>query len=292
MTKETINREYKDRLFKYIFGNEKHKDLTLSLYNAINGTSYTDANNLQIENLEDVVYLGMRNDLSFLIADSMNLYEQQSTYNPNMPVRMLCYVGKLYSMYFEKHYDLRNKLFGSRMVNIPCPKLICFYNGEREKNEEEILRLSDAFEDKNMKSDIEVTVRMLNINWGNNNKLMKDCKPLADYSNIVSNVRKLVRLGISVEDAIEMALQGLSGDSEVRKLIKENKAGVVDMFLTEYDEQGVMNVIKEEGRAEGREEGESAKGLEVAKKSIEEGLSLDVVNRITGIPIEELKKLK
>ena len=32
--------QYKDRLFSFIFGSEEHKDWTLSLYNAVNGSSY------------------------------------------------------------------------------------------------------------------------------------------------------------------------------------------------------------------------------------------------------------
>jgi hypothetical protein len=243
--------------------------------------------NFQIENLDDVVYVEMRNDLSFIIADSMNIYEQQSTYNPNMPIRLLCYAGKLYSRYIEKH-GLKNKLYGSKKVIIPCPKLVVFYNAEREEEEETILKLSDAFEDKSAKGDIEVTVRVLNINWGNNIKLMENCKPLSDYSKIVSDVRELVKQGFSMEEAIEIALRTLPEDSEVRKLIEENKAGVVDMFLTEYDEQGVKNVYKEEGR----EEGKAEERLTFAKKSLAEGFPLESISRITDIPIEELKKLK
>jgi len=288
MAKETnINREYKDRLFRYIFGNEKHKPLTLSLYNAVNGTSYSDAEKLQIENLDDVVYVEMRNDLSFIIADSMNIYEQQSTYNPNMPIRLLCYAGKLYSKYIEKH-GLKNKLYGSKKVIVPCPKLVVFYNAEKEEEEETILKLSDAFEDKSVKGDIELTVRVLNINWGNNIKLMENCKPLSDYSKIVSDVRELVKQGYSMEEAIEIALRTLPEDSEVRKLIEENKAGVVDMFLTEYDEQGVMEVFREEGI----EIGEESKALKIAKTMLEDGVPLDKISKYTGIHTDELNKLK
>ena len=159
-----------------------------------------------------------------------------------------------------------------------------FYNTEKEEEEEAILKLSDSFEDKSVKGDIEVTVRVLNINWGNNIKLMENCKPLSDYSKIVSDVRELVKQGYSMEEAIEIALRILPEDSEVRKLIEENKAGVVDMFLTEYDEQGVMEVFKQEGREEGKEE--------VAKSMLEDGVSLDKISKYTNIPVEELKKLK
>ena len=88
-------REYKDRLFCYIFGSEAHKEWTLSLYNAVNGSSYTDPSAITIATLTQVVYMGMHNDVAFLIADEINLYEQQSTYNPNMPLRLLQYTGNI-----------------------------------------------------------------------------------------------------------------------------------------------------------------------------------------------------
>ena len=83
------NREYKDRLFKFIFGNPENKEWTLSLYNAINDTSYTNADDIQITTIQDAVYMKMKNDVSFLVNNIMNFYEQQSTFNPNMPMRFL-----------------------------------------------------------------------------------------------------------------------------------------------------------------------------------------------------------
>ena len=294
MEENHVNREHKDRLFKYIFGNADHKEFTLELYNAINGTSYTDTDMLQIENLENVVYMSMVNDLSFLIADSMNLYEQQSTYNPNMPIRMLCYAGRLYSQYFERN-NLKNRLYSSNILKIPCPNLIVFYNGERKKKEETILKLSDAFDNKEAKSDIEVNVRMININYGSSSKILDKCRPLSDYSLFVSYVRQSVKAGLSITESVDRAVKALDEDSNVRKLIEVNKAGVADMFLTEYDEQGVMDVIREdgiaEGRAEGRAEGEYTKAVSIAKAMLEDGIPLEKVSQYSSISVEELKKL-
>ena len=86
-----INRQYKDRLFKFLFGNPEHRDWTLSLYNAVNGTAYENPDDITFTTIENAVYMGMRNDVSLLLADTMDFYEQQSTYNPNMPMRFLVY---------------------------------------------------------------------------------------------------------------------------------------------------------------------------------------------------------
>ena len=121
-----VNREYEDRLFKFIFGHPEHKNWTLSLYNAVNGSSYTDPEEIKITTLKDVIYMSMKNDLSFLIANTMNFYESQSTYNPNMPMRFLIYAGMVYSAYVkddENDIDLYSYL----QQMFPVPKLVCFY---------------------------------------------------------------------------------------------------------------------------------------------------------------------
>ena len=305
MAKKTVNREYKDRLFKFIFGNEKHKDLTLSLYNAINKTSYTSTDDIEITTIENAVYMGMHNDLSFIIADSMNLYEQQSTYNPNMPLRMLVYTGKLYSKFVEAN-NLDNKVYNHKVITIPYPKLIVFYNGDMIQPDKTILKLSDAFKN-GAKGDIEVKVTMLNVNYGRNRRLMQNCRPLSDYSLFTSTVREYKKEGLSSEEAVDKALKVLPDDSEVKSLIQINKAEVAEMFLYEYDEEGVMESLKQEawedgkaegiaqgiaqGKSEGIAQGKSEGIAQVAKTMKQAGYDLDAINKLTGITVEELKKL-
>ncbi len=156
------NREYKDKLFKFIFGNPENKQWTLSLYNAINGTNYTNPDDITFNTMEDVVYLRMKNDISFIISFVMNLWEHQSSYNPNMPLRFFIYAGELYDK-----YTITNKYnkFSDDVQKIPVPKCICFYNGEKDQPESQVLRLSDAYDGE---GDIEVCVTMLNINYEKN----------------------------------------------------------------------------------------------------------------------------
>ena len=101
------DRKYKDRLFRLVFSDKK--DL-LDLYNAVNGTDYDNPEELEVNTLENVLYLSMKNDLSFLIDTELNLYEHQSTYSPNLPVRYLLYVADVYSDY-TKDMKIRAKKF-------------------------------------------------------------------------------------------------------------------------------------------------------------------------------------
>ena len=95
-----VKRKYKDILFRYVF---REKREILQLYNAINQTNYTNADDLVITTMEDVIYIGMKNDLSFIIMNEMNLYEHQSTLNENMPLRGFLYFARLYESYIETH---------------------------------------------------------------------------------------------------------------------------------------------------------------------------------------------
>ena len=72
-------RDYRDKLFTFIFGSEENREWTLSLYNAVNGTAYTDPQQITIATIEQVLYMGMHNDVSFFIGNELHLYEQQST---------------------------------------------------------------------------------------------------------------------------------------------------------------------------------------------------------------------
>ena len=249
--RDLVSREHKDRLFCFLFGNEKNKKYTLSLYNAINGSSYEDPDIIEINTLESVVYLGMHNDVSFLICDEMNLYEQQSSYCPNMPIRMLQYAALLY----EKHMK-RNGMskYSSSLLKLPVPRLVVFYNGKRDRPAEEILRLTDAFGQPD-KSDIEVTVRMINVNAGHNRDIIDKCRPLFEYAWLIAEMRRREGQMLTLEEIINEILKKMPDDFEIKSLLMENKAEVIGMLLSEYSEADEMERLKNSYRKEGLEEG-------------------------------------
>ena len=276
-TDTTVNREYKDRLFKFIFGNPDKKEWTLSLYNAMNGSNYTDPNDISLNTIEDAVYMGMKNDVSFLISDTFNLYEHQSSFNPNMPMRFLIYAGMLYDKYTESSEDYHK--YRSKQQKAPTPKCVCFYNGTKETGDRVILSLSDSFH-SGVTADIEVRVTMVNINFGHNAELLDSCKPLGDYSFFVDRVRaNKVTLG-SLEKSIDAAITMLPDSSLIKPFLMANRAEVKSMFITEYDEERAFAQQRaeaiaegrEEGRVEGRVEGRAEGGLLMLVKLVRNGL--------------------
>ena len=139
-----INTKGKDRLFSFLFGHADNRRWTLELYNAVNGSEYDDPDEIEINTMSDTIYMGMKNDLSFIIRAEMSIWAHQSTYNPNMPLRELMYVGRIYDKYVRQR---RANIYGRKLIRLPAPKIVVFYNGLTEAGDEVILNLSDAFFD-------------------------------------------------------------------------------------------------------------------------------------------------
>ena len=232
----------------------------------------------------------MRNDVSFLIANQMNLYEQQSTYNPNMPIRFLIYAGMIYADYIENSDDFNP--YSTRQQKAPTPKCICFYNGHPYQEDRTILNLQDAFEGD---SDIDVRVTMLNINYGQNKQLMDACKPLREYAWFIDRILTEREKGLEMEDAIDIALNEMTEDFVIRPFLLSNRAEVKLMCITEYNEAKTLALFRAEeraeGRAEGRKEGRAEGHIDVALKLLKEHLPLSLIAGACNLSEEQVRQL-
>lgn len=225
-----INRNYKDRLFRFIFNDPK--DL-LSLYNAINATDYSNPDDISINTIGDYIYMSMKNDVSFLIHDILNLYEHQSTWAPNMPYRELIYLVDLLKGYVEmNHLDI----YGSRQLYLPTPFAIVFYNGKDDIPERSYLYLSDSFVNKKELSSLEFKTLVLNINHGKNKDLMGKCRRLRDYSFFVAKVRELAAGVGDLKESINQAIDICIQENVLSDILSKHRAEVTTMLLSEYDE--------------------------------------------------------
>lgn len=270
-TKEGIgaNTKYKDTVFRKLFG--ENKENALSLYNAINKTSYTDTELLEYTTLEDVIYMKYKNDLSFLIDKTLSLYEHQSTYNPNMPLRGLLYYADLY----RKILDKTERLYGKTLLKIPRPQYIVFYNGSENDLSEDrrILRLSDAFYEETDIGEYEWTATMININCKHNEEIMKSCKILYEYSEFVGKIKKY-RNTMELKIAIDMAIEECIKEDKLKEFLEKHRREVCNMCLTEFDEKRYEDVVREEGIQEGIQKGiltEIFSSVEEGDYSIERG---------------------
>lgn len=238
-----VNRIYKDRLYKMIFND---KSELLKLYNAINGTNYEDPEMLTITTLDNAIYMTMKNDLSFIIDMRLALYEQQSTVNPNLPLRFLMYITDIYSSYTRNM-----NLYGSSKVQIPQPSFVIFYNGAAAQPDRTEFLLSSLFIPVTDESALELKAIMLNINKGNNQELMEACHTLRDYSEYVARIRNY-SVEMPLADAVEKAITECIQENILRDFLLKNRAEAKAMSIYEYDEEKTMRMFRDEGYEEGK----------------------------------------
>ena len=277
-----VAKDYKDRLFRMIF-NDREK--LLELYNAMNGSDYKDASELQVVTLENAIYLSMKNDVAYVLHDKLFLYEQRSTKNANMPLRCLFYASDTYSVLVKD-----KNIYGTKMLPLPSPTFVVFYNGKQKMDEESELRLSDAFVKKQENPNLEVIVKVKNINMGNSRELFEKCRPMRDYMIFVDKVRRYSQEQ-TLEDAVEQTIRECMEEDVMADFLKRNRAEVVKMCLYEYDEEKQREFDREEGREEGREE-ERQNTLREKARADEEKLRADEAFRKIAMLEKQLAELK
>jgi len=256
-------KQAKDILFRLIFGN--NRQALLELYNALSGTHYTDAEELQIVTLENALYIEMKNDLAFILSGSINLYEHQATMNPNMPVRFLIYLAEEYQNYIE---NSKRSVYGNSVIELPTPQCIVFYNGIDEMDDEAIIRLSDSFIVKTVDPAVEVIVRIININYGHNEDLMKGCDMLHQYSQFVEITRQYSKTIANQTDAMNRAIDYCIDQGILADILKKNRGEVLGSILYEFDAKKYERTLREEGYEAGLQE--SRRELQESRRELQE----------------------
>ena len=261
----SANRLYKDRLNKMIFND---KSELLKLYNAINGTHYDDPAMLTITTLDNAIYMTMENDLSFIIDMRLALYEQQSTVNPNLPLRFLMYITDIYSAYTK---DMN--IYGSKKGQIPLPSFVIFYNGVKSQPDRTEFLLSELFHPTTDQPALELKAVMLNINKGHNQELMNACHTLRDYSEYVARIRTY-SAEMPLTDAVEKAITECIHENILRDFLLKNRAEAKAMSIYEYDEEKTLRMFREEGYEDGERNGKIQATIEMC---LEFNLSSDAI---------------
>lgn len=286
------NREFKSTMFCMIFRDRKE---LLELYNAVNHSDYTDPAALQIVTLENAIYMNMKNDLAFLIDMHLNLYEHQSTFNPNMPLRDLFYVAREYQKLVSD-----SSIYASTLVKIPAPRFIVFYNGRDVRPGKEVFRLSDSYYTKEENPELELKVTALNINAGNNGELLAGCKTLKEYMQYVDCVRRYAAMpGIKLEEAVAEAVRECVDKGILADFLRKNKAEAISVSIFEYNEAEEKEKLRraeyaggyEAGIAEGIEKGNELKLISLVYKKLQKGEGPDVIAEMLEEDLERIEKI-
>ena len=292
----TVNRTFKSTVFIMVFEDKRN---LLELYNAMTGKHYTDPEQLEINTLENAVYMSMKNDLSFLIDGRLSLYEHQSTYNPNLPLRFLIYISQLYA-----GMTRNENLYGTKTVRIPPPEFIIFYNGEKDMPEETLLKLSDMYGVKVEDPKLELKATMLNISGSNNSRLKEACRTLKDYAVYTDKIR-LYSKEQPLAEAVERAIDECIAEDVLKDFLTKHRAEAKAMSIFEYDQEKHIRQEREEaweeGRASGLQEGRAsglkdgqASGLKLAEmifRLFREGKTIEEISADCNLPAEQIREL-
>ena len=279
------NRQYKDTVFRMLFS---EKENLLSLYNAVTGNAYQNADDLKIVTLENAIYMGMKNDLAFMLETNIYLYEHQSTLNSNIPLRDLIYIGIEYQQYVDD-----KSLYSSRLQKIPAPKFMVFYNGTDAVDDRVELRLSNAYEHLAGEPDLELKVLMLNVNEGHNKELMEQCQTLKEYAIYVARVRKYTS-EMNLNDAVARAIDECIKEGILVEFLRKNRSEVKMVSILEYDKEWEEKKLRkaeyEAGKSDGIEIGRDKAIAEIICNMIKSGFTIEKIIEVTGKPVSEIEQ--
>ena len=278
------NRNYKDTVFRMLFSDRKN---LLSLYNAVNQSNYKNPEDLEIVTLENAIYMGIKNDLAFIMDTNLYLYEHQSTYNPNMPLRDLFYICSEYQKLVDK-----KSLFSSTLQKIPAPNFIEFYNGSTVISDCTELRLSSAFECLTGEPKLELIVTVLNVNEGHNADLMQHCSMLKEYAQYVARVRHYAS-DMPLNQAVKRAVDECIREGILAEFLARNRNEVISMSIFEYDKELEEKKLRKAEYEYGFAEGEKHAAIESAKRMLKtNNFSLEEIAAFSGVSLDDIKILK
>lgn len=245
-----VNKQYKDATIKLFLTSEKGR--LIRLVNSVWGTNYSEDTDIEENTLDTPVFMAVHNDISFCCDHDLHLIliEHQSTLNENMPLRMLMYLGRVY----EKIVSERN-VYATKRIKLPVPHFLVLYSGEATAPEVQTMNLRDAFEgeDFGFPGDIELRVKMLNINYDENQmpSILKSNPELKAYVSFIKTVRNYMKQDMNLEEAVKKTIFAFSGDPVMGPFLDQNASEVLNMLMAEWDTVQYGQVQKEEGKKEG-----------------------------------------
>lgn len=263
------NREVKSDVFSMLM---EDKQNALQVYNGLNGSNYKDPELIEMTTLKKGISLSIRNDASYIVDMNLNIYEHQSTYSPNMPLRSLIYLVNVIKPLIKNR-----DLYGRKLIYVPTPHFVAFYNGQEKRPAVEVLKLSTAFEKKTENPELELSCTVYNINPGYNDELLEKCSVLREYTQFIERIRYSEKLESEtpIEDAIKWCIkEDILKDFLSRRKEEVLKAMDIDMTF-ERREELIRRDEREDGRAEGRAEARESDARKIAAKlgmSYEEAL--------------------
>jgi hypothetical protein len=262
---------------------------------------------VEIATLSDVLFTERQNDVAFIVGGRIVIFiEHQSSLNENMPLRLLIYAARVYEKIINN-----DDIYKKKLIKLPKPDFIVLYNGVEPFEDEKTLRLSDAFmeapgelAEAGLGGSLELTVRVVNINEGRNEDIVRKCETLNGYVIFIGKIRSYLKADMNLTEAVTAAVKDCIRENILADFLKSNSSEVINMLTMEFDIDRArvvwMQEAKEEGFEEGRQEGHQV-GLQVGhqegrQEGLQEGQQEDM-QIVTALiarrdPIEIAKTLR
>ena len=246
--KQSVPKNMKDGVFRLLFNDEAR---LLELYNALHGTDYGKEVDLKIQTLEETVFINIKNDIAFLLNNILIvLLEHQSTINPNMPLRFLLYIARIYDTIIET-----TRIYRESQVELPTPEFYVFYNGKADYPARQDLKLSHAFCEKDAPINLELVVHVININYEKGASILKKCKTLQDYSYFIYQERVLEQQGCGRDEAVRTAIKICKAQNILRDFLEDHEQEVFGMLFKELTEEEAREIYFQDGLEHGLQQG-------------------------------------
>ena len=294
------NREYKASVFEDVMG---MREAALELYFALKNVRLPEDTPVEVITLRDVMYLGQINDVGFLIGNIVIfLMEHQSSQSPNLPIRILIYLGREYEKILSKN---NRELYSSTLLQIPRPEFYVLYNGKTRLKDDSgnivdfrTYKLSDAFldapeGDTAFQGCVELEVPVYDINDGHNTEILERSARLRQYAKLIAKIREFESQGRELQEAIKLAVDYCISNDILREYLQDRASEVLSMLFDELRVEDLRDVWFRDGKLEGKLEGRLEGKLEGKLEGRLEGKLDDITDMYNdGVAVQQIAKWK
>ena len=282
-TPKKAKRNTKDSVFTHLFSFPKYQ---LELYQTLHPEDKEVCEaDIGTITRECVVATHEHNDLGILIKDKLMVFvEAQSTWTPNIVIRLLSYAVQSLMDYFRER-DVY--LYSSTKAACPHIELYAIFSCEHSQIPESLSLCEAFFPDGGC--DLDATVHIIHFDEGKKdivNQYIMFCRVFND---------QVKKYGYSPK-TIRETLRICRNKGILLEYIKKMEGEIMDIMSYMFDEENNKRLFGLEqwklGEKKGKEEGRKDEKIQTAKNLLKINVDISIIEQATGLSKKEILKLK